>query len=77
MKAFSAHPKGDPDTGELFNFGIDYGASTHADALSPATSGGLTKLPAVNLPYPVMNHDFVLTEQLPRVLPRADPGARR
>ena len=28
MKAFSAHPKRDPDSGELFNFGIDYGAST-------------------------------------------------
>ena len=26
VKAFSAHPKRDPDTGELFNFGVDYGA---------------------------------------------------
>ena len=60
VKAFSAHPKVDPATGELFNFGIDYGAST---TLTPyrLDKGGLTRLPAVKLPYPVMNHDFVLT----------------
>jgi all-trans-8'-apo-beta-carotenal 15,15'-oxygenase len=60
VKAFSAHPKVDPETGELFNFGIDYGAST---TLTPyrLDKVGLTRLPAVKLPYPVMNHDFVLT----------------
>ena len=60
VKAFSAHPKVDPATGELFNFGIDYGASTHADPLPPR-QGWPHKLPPVKLPYPVMNHDFVLT----------------
>ncbi|MEI7871897.1 MAG: carotenoid oxygenase family protein [Alphaproteobacteria bacterium] len=60
LKAFSAHPKIDPDTGELFNFGIDYGAKT---TLTPykLDRGILTRLPQVVLPYPVMNHDFVLT----------------
>ena len=60
VKAFSAHPKTDPDTGELFNFGIDYGAKT---TLTPyrLDRGILTRLPPVVLPYPVMNHDFVLT----------------
>ncbi len=60
VKAFSAHPKIDPDTGELFNFGIDYGAKT---TLTPyrLDRGILTRLPPVVLPYPVMNHDFVLT----------------
>ena len=60
LKAFSAHPKIDPDTGELFNFGIDYGAKT---TLTPykLDRGVLTRLPPVVLPYPVMNHDFVLT----------------
>ncbi len=61
LKAFSAHPKIDPGSGELFNFGIDYGART---TLTPyrLRHGTLTKLPAVTLPYPLMNHDFVLTE---------------
>ena len=28
LEAFSAHPKVDPDSGEMFNFGIDYGPKT-------------------------------------------------
>jgi all-trans-8'-apo-beta-carotenal 15,15'-oxygenase len=61
LKAFSAHPKIDPDSGELFNFGIDYGAKT---TLTPyrLAKGVVTRLPAVTLPYPLMNHDFVLTK---------------
>jgi all-trans-8'-apo-beta-carotenal 15,15'-oxygenase len=61
IKAFSAHPKRDPDTGELFNFGIDYGAKC---TLTPYRlhNGSLTRLPPVTLPYAVMNHDFVLTK---------------
>ena len=49
-----------PDTGEMFNFGIDYGRRT---TLTPyrIAKGALTRLPPVTLPYPVMNHDFVLT----------------
>jgi len=60
VKAFSAHPKIDPDTGEMFNFGIDYGAKT---TLTPyrIDKGIITRLPPVTLPRPVMNHDFVLT----------------
>jgi all-trans-8'-apo-beta-carotenal 15,15'-oxygenase len=61
VKAFSAHPKIDPETSELFNFGIDYGAKT---TLTPyrIDKGIVTRLPRVTLPYPVMNHDFVLTK---------------
>ena len=60
VTSFSAHPKIDPVTGELFNFGIDYGRTT---TLTPyrIDTGGLNRLPSVTLPYPVMNHDFVLT----------------
>ena len=61
LKAFSAHPKIDAATGELFNFGIDYGPTTQ---LTPyrLKDGVVTRLPAVKLPYPLMNHDFALTE---------------
>jgi all-trans-8'-apo-beta-carotenal 15,15'-oxygenase len=61
VKAFSAHPKRDPDTGELFNFGVDYDARC---TLTPyrLLNGALTPLPAITLPYAVMNHDFVLTK---------------
>ncbi len=62
VKAFSAHPKIDPDTGEMFNFGIDYGAKT---TLTPyrIDKGVVTRLPPVVLRRPVMNHDFVLTSR--------------
>ena len=61
LKAFSAHPKIDPESGELFNFGIDYGPKT---TLTPyrVAKGAVTRLPPVTLPYPLMNHDFVLTK---------------
>src|SRR6266404_6908048 len=61
VKAFSAHRTIDPDTGELFNFGIDYGPKT---TLTPyrIAKGAVTRLPPVTLPYPLMNHDFVLTK---------------
>jgi all-trans-8'-apo-beta-carotenal 15,15'-oxygenase len=60
VRAFSAHPKTDPESGELFNFGIDYGRKT---SLTPyrLVKGGLTRFAPIELPYPVMNHDFVLT----------------
>jgi all-trans-8'-apo-beta-carotenal 15,15'-oxygenase len=62
VKAFSAHPKIDPDSGELFNFGIDYGLKA---TLTPyrVHKGIATRLPPVTLPYPLMNHDFVLTQR--------------
>lgn len=59
-RAFSAHPKRDPDTGDLWNFGLDYGRHC---TITPyrLSRGTLTTLPKVTLPYAVMNHDFVLT----------------
>jgi all-trans-8'-apo-beta-carotenal 15,15'-oxygenase len=61
VEAFSAHPKLDPKTGELFNFGIDYGIKTRLTIYRIDKAGRLTSFPPVVLPYPVMNHDFVLT----------------
>jgi all-trans-8'-apo-beta-carotenal 15,15'-oxygenase len=62
VRAFSAHPKIDPESGELFNFGIDYGPKT---TLTPyrLKDGKAASLPAVTLPCPLMNHDFVLTRR--------------
>lgn len=62
VRAFSAHPKIDPIGGDLYNFGIDYGAKTTLTPYRIGGDGALTALPAITLPYPVMNHDFVLTE---------------
>ncbi len=59
--AFSAHPKIDPATGELFNFGVTYGPRTKIHSYRVARSGALEYLEPVTLPYPVMNHDFALT----------------
>ena len=62
VRAFSAHPKRDPATGEVFNFGIDYGRRCTLTAYRIDWRGDLTCYPPVTLPDPVMNHDFVLTE---------------
>lgn len=62
VRAFSAHPKIDPISGDLYNFGIDYGAKTTLTPYRIGSDGALTAFPAITLPYPVMNHDFVLTE---------------
>jgi all-trans-8'-apo-beta-carotenal 15,15'-oxygenase len=59
--AFSAHPKLDPATGELFNFGIQYGPRTRIRTYQIDRAGRLTNLRTVGLPYPVLNHDFALT----------------
>ena len=60
VKAFSAHPKVDPRTGEIFNFGIDYGRRTTL-TIYRIDKAGLHTFEPIVLPDPVMNHDFVLT----------------
>ena len=62
VRAFSAHPKIDPASGALFNFGIDYSARTSLTPYCIDRDGTLTVYPAIALPYSLMNHDFVLTE---------------
>jgi len=61
--AFSAHPKVDPLTGELFNFGVNYGRRTKIHSYRVGRDGRLDYLRPVTLPYPVMNHDFALTSK--------------
>lgn len=61
--AFSAHPKLDPLSGELFNFGVHYGPRTHIHTYRVDRRGRLHYLQPFTLPYPVFNHDFALTPQ--------------
>ena len=61
--AFSAHPKIDPITGELFNFGVNYGRKTRLLCYRVGRDGRMEYLQPVTLPYPVMNHDFALTQK--------------
>ena len=60
---FSAHPKHDRATGELFNFGMEYGRRTRLRCYRVDRDGRLHHLAAVPLPKPVLNHDFALTER--------------
>ena len=62
VRAFSAHPKIDPMSGALYNFGIDYGVKTTLTPYRIDRDGTLIAFPAIPLPYAVINHDFVLTE---------------
>jgi all-trans-8'-apo-beta-carotenal 15,15'-oxygenase len=59
--SYSAHPTLDPTTGELFNFGIQYGPRTRLRTYRVDTKGKLHHLAAVTLPYPTLNHDCALT----------------
>jgi all-trans-8'-apo-beta-carotenal 15,15'-oxygenase len=61
VHAFSAHPKYDPRTGDMFNFGVEYGPRTRIRCYRVDRGGRLHHLEPVQLPYPVMNHDFALT----------------
>lgn len=59
-RAYSAHPKRDPQTGEIFNFGIAYGKDTILHLYRSDRSGKLIKKHQVNLQGASMVHDFVM-----------------
>lgn len=61
VHAFSAHPKYDPTTGEMFNFGVDYFPRARIQTYKVDGRGRMERLQPVPLPVPVMNHDFALT----------------
>lgn len=63
LHAFSAHPKYDPATGEMFNFGMDYFPRPRIRCYRVEPGGALHHLPPVSIPFPVMNHDFALTTE--------------
>jgi len=63
LGAFSAHPKVDPLTGDLFNFGIEVFPRPMLRCYRLDPRGRLHHLRDVHIPEPVFNHDVALTER--------------
>ena len=62
ISPFAAHPKFDPDSGEMFNFGVSFSATEPCLNLYRFTAGGeLVYRRRVPLPYPCSLHDFGLS----------------
>ncbi|HEX9671589.1 MAG TPA: carotenoid oxygenase family protein [Thermoanaerobaculia bacterium] len=58
---FSAHPKLDPASGELWNFGVSFASAQPALNVYRCTAGGkLAARKRLPLPYPCSLHDFAL-----------------
>lgn len=61
--AFTAHPKVDPKTGEMFTFGYSSVAKPHLQYSAISADGALSHTTAIELPIGVMMHDFAITER--------------
>jgi all-trans-8'-apo-beta-carotenal 15,15'-oxygenase len=61
--SYSAHPTWDPATGDLFNFGIQFGRRTRLRTYRIDRAGKLHHLQVVDLPFPTLNHDCALTRR--------------
>jgi len=59
--AFCAHPKRDPETGELFAFGASAVAKPHLQYSAISAAGALSHTTAIELPIGVRMHDFAIT----------------
>jgi all-trans-8'-apo-beta-carotenal 15,15'-oxygenase len=57
---FSAHPKVDPKTSEIYNFGVTFGRQTQLNIYRCDRSGKLQQQGKVPLDYIPIIHDFVL-----------------
>lgn len=66
---FSPHPRIDPTTGELFNFGLDFAPSLEGRAVAclrcfrVAPTGQLSQLATIPLEHIYIQHDFAITPQ--------------
>ncbi|HEX4346313.1 MAG TPA: carotenoid oxygenase family protein [Vicinamibacterales bacterium] len=61
---FSAHPKVDHDTGELFNFGVSFSATAPMMTLYRFLGDGtLAYRKRLRLPYPASTHDFAVSQE--------------
>jgi carotenoid cleavage dioxygenase-like enzyme len=64
LTPFSAHPKLDHRTGELFNFGVSFSASTPLiNVFRFRANGELVYRKRLRLPYPASTHDFAISER--------------
>ncbi|AYF75488.1 carotenoid oxygenase family protein [Nocardia yunnanensis] len=61
LGAFSAHPKWDTTTGDMYNFGLAMVPNPGLVCYRVDRAGKLTKVGRVSLPRPMFNHDFGLT----------------
>lgn len=63
LGAFSAHPKWDPATGEMYNFGLDLLPTPRIRTYKVDRRGTLHRLTTVPMSDLSWNHDFALTER--------------
>lgn len=61
--AFSAHPKWDPETGDMFNFGLAMVPFPKLACYRVDRAGKLHRLGQLNLPLARFNHDMGLTKK--------------
>jgi all-trans-8'-apo-beta-carotenal 15,15'-oxygenase len=59
---FSAHPHRVDGRNAIYNFGLDYGRQTRLHAYELPDVGPARELGVIDLPAPVMLHDFIATE---------------
>jgi len=59
-RSYSAHPKRDPQTGEIFNFGVSYGKNATLNLYRSDRNGKLIRQNQAALQGLPMIHDFVL-----------------
>jgi all-trans-8'-apo-beta-carotenal 15,15'-oxygenase len=60
--AFSAHPHRVDSRNAIYNFGLEYGRRSRLHAYELPDSGAAREVGVVELPAPVMLHDFIATE---------------
>lgn len=58
---YSAHPKVDPFTGELWNFGASYGKELGLSLYCTKADGTTRRVTTVKCPFLAMVHDFAIT----------------
>lgn len=59
---FTAHPKIDPETGEMMFYGYAVTSEPYLQYSVVSPQGELTKTVTIDIPAPVMMHDFAITE---------------